>query len=73
MCGLIDGLEAKGLVRRRPHEHDGRRVLVTLSPDGTGLLETHRDRYRAGLEALLGDLTPSERDQLSRLLRRVGP
>lgn len=72
VCGLIDGLETKGLVRRRPHQHDGRRVLVTLSAGGSALLDSHRDQYEAGLDTLLGDLTPSEREELSRLLERIG-
>lgn len=72
VCGLIDGLEAKGLVTRRPHEHDGRRVLVTLSADGGELLDRHRDPYEASLDALLADLTPSERTDLAHLLERIG-
>jgi DNA-binding MarR family transcriptional regulator len=71
VCGLIDGLQAKSLVERRPHQHDGRRVLVTLSAGGADLLDTHRDRYERGLNALVADLGRAERDELSRLLDRI--
>jgi len=38
---LVDGLEATGFVRRAPHPHDRRAVLVTLT-----------DRGRAAMEAM---------------------
>jgi DNA-binding MarR family transcriptional regulator len=72
MCGLIDGLQAKGLVTRAPHHHDGRRVLVGLSAAGQRLLDGHRARYDATLDALLTDLASSDRQRLLRLLQRIG-
>ncbi|HSJ47092.1 MAG TPA: hypothetical protein VK923_20665 [Euzebyales bacterium] len=38
VCGLIDGLEAKGLVGRAPLRHERRRVLVRLTVRGSDLL-----------------------------------
>jgi DNA-binding MarR family transcriptional regulator len=73
MCGLIDGLQAKGLVTRAPHGRDGRRVLVTLSASGRQLLDDHRAAYDAMLDTLLGDLTDSDCHQLVDLLQRIGP
>jgi DNA-binding MarR family transcriptional regulator len=72
MCGLIDGLQNKGLVARTPHGRDGRRVLVELSTAGRHLLEEHRATYDAVLDALLDDLRDSDREQLVGLLRRIG-
>lgn len=72
MCGLIDGLEAKGLVGRAPHHHDGRRVLVSLSPSGRKLVEDHRAAYDAMLDRLLDDLTGDDRQCLMGLLQRIG-
>ena len=73
MCGLIDGLQAKGLVARLPHSHDGRRVLVELSAAGRRLLDQHRGAYDAMLDTLLHDLGASDRQRLVGLLQRVGP
>jgi DNA-binding MarR family transcriptional regulator len=73
MCGLIDGLQAKGLVTRTPHQDDGRRVLVGLSTAGQQLLEEHRASYDATLDALLDDLADSDRQRLVGLLQRIAP
>lgn len=73
MCGLIDGLQAKELVTRMPHERDGRRVLVALSVAGQRLVDDHRNDYDDLLNALLHDLTNSERQRLVGLLERICP
>lgn len=73
MCGLIDGLQAKGLVTRSPHHEDGRRVLVGLSAAGQHLLDEYRASYDAMLDALLDDLAGSDRRRLVGLLQRIGP
>lgn len=72
MCGLIDGLQAKGLVTRTPHRRDGRRVLVALSVAGRRLVDAHRSDYDTTLDALLDNLTSNERQRLVGLLRRIG-
>jgi DNA-binding MarR family transcriptional regulator len=72
MCGLIDGLQAKGLVTRSPHQEDGRRVLVGLSAAGRQLLDEHRASYDAMLDDLLDDLVGSDRQRLVGLLQRIG-
>lgn len=72
ICGLIDGLETKGLVERTPHRRDGRRVLVRLTAAGHALLDRHVDDYRAALDTSLAPLDGAERGQLVTLLRRIG-
>src|SRR5919109_2711752 len=42
MTGLVNGLEADGLVRRRPHTKDGRAVVIEATPAGRQLLERAR-------------------------------
>ena len=46
MTRLVDGLEKRGWVTREKAEDDGRRVLVSLTPDGKvvapGTLDLHR-------------------------------
>lgn len=72
VCGLIDGLEAKGLVARTPHDHDRRRVLVRLTACGERLLDEQRVNYEASERALLRGLSVDEQRQLGRLLERIG-
>jgi DNA-binding MarR family transcriptional regulator len=71
MVGLVDGLEGKGLVVRRPDPADRRRNVVALTPTGRTLLD---EATRASDEAearLLAVLDPAERDDLREMLRRV--
>ena len=44
MTGIVNGLERGGLVRRRPHERDGRAVLIEATTAGRRLLERARAR-----------------------------
>jgi DNA-binding MarR family transcriptional regulator len=44
MTGIVNGLEAEGLVRRRPHTRDGRAVLIEATAKGRRLLERARAR-----------------------------
>jgi DNA-binding MarR family transcriptional regulator len=39
LTGVVGTLEGRGLVRRRQHPADGRRVLLTLSPKARRLME----------------------------------
>ena len=50
--GLIDRLEALGLVARRPSPDDGRQALLALTP---------------GAEALLRELSATHREEIMRL------
>jgi MarR family transcriptional regulator, organic hydroperoxide resistance regulator len=45
VTGIVDRLEARGLVERRPHEHDRRVKHVVLTPQG----EAVQQRVRAGM------------------------
>lgn len=71
MVALIDGLEAKGLVARRPDAGDRRRNVVELTGDGQATLVR---AVRASDEAerqLLAVLDDAESAQLRELLTRV--
>lgn len=72
VCGLIDGLEDKGLVARGPHDRDGRRVIVRLTERGHDVLTAHGAQYEAELEPLIAQLSTSERGHLAALLDRIG-
>ena len=71
MVGLVDGLEAKGLVARRADAGDRRRNVVELTGDGqTTLVQAVRASDEAERQ-LLADLDDAESAQLRTLLTRV--
>lgn len=72
MSGLIDRLEAKALVARRPHARDGRRILVSLTDAGTALLDERGATFESMLQGLFANLTHADQQQLLRLLQRTG-
>jgi DNA-binding MarR family transcriptional regulator len=72
VCGLIVGLQAKGLVSREPHDHDGRRVIVRLTAAGAALLSRSGAAYEASQRALLAGLSVAEQRALADLVDRVG-
>jgi DNA-binding MarR family transcriptional regulator len=71
ITGLLDTLQAKGLVTREPHSADGRRVLVELTGSAHELLRAHVDDHYAEQERTFGDLSPDELATLVTLLRKV--
>ncbi|MDP9406220.1 MAG: MarR family transcriptional regulator [Actinomycetota bacterium] len=71
ITGLLDTLSTKGLIIRRPHGGDRRRVLVALTADGLALLHATFDEHYRRLNELFADLSADDRAQLVGLLRRV--
>jgi DNA-binding MarR family transcriptional regulator len=71
LVGLLDELEAGGLIERRRDTTDRRRHLVVMTPSGRKGLERMR-RLSAQLEAeFLAPLSDDERRQLHALLLKV--
>jgi DNA-binding MarR family transcriptional regulator len=66
MTGIVNGLAADGLVRRRPHAEDGRAVLVEPTPTGRRLLQRARARRIDHVAEKLGDLSGPELELLRR-------
>jgi DNA-binding MarR family transcriptional regulator len=66
MTRTINCLEEGGYVVRRPHETDGRQVLVALTELGQETLLADRDRRDAWLAVRLSELSKEERDALRR-------
>ena len=64
MTRKITFLEEGGYVARRPHETDGRVVVVTLTELGRERVVADRRRRDEWLARQLRDLTPAERDVL---------
>lgn len=66
----IDRLEANGLVRRIPHEHDRRRTLAEITDEGRDLVErATKDLVEARFA--VGDLPDADARGLTDLLRRL--
>jgi DNA-binding MarR family transcriptional regulator len=67
---IIQRLAAQGLVDRSPNPADGRGTLATITPSGREVMErATRDLVESGFG--LGALSPTELEQLFRLLRKV--
>jgi DNA-binding MarR family transcriptional regulator len=69
MTRTVNCLEEGGYVARRPHETDGRQVLVTLTESGRATVLADRARRDAWLAMRLRDLSPEDRA----VLRRAAP
>jgi DNA-binding MarR family transcriptional regulator len=69
MTRTVNCLEQSGDVVRRPHETDGRQVVVELSEQGRARVLADRDRRDAWLARRLKELTPDERA----ILRQAAP
>ncbi len=64
MTRTVNCLQESGDVVRRPHETDGRQVVVELTDTGRARVAADRDRRDAWLARRLVDLTPEERATL---------
>ena len=69
MTRTVNCLEEGGHVSRRPHDTDGRQVLVAISGHGTETLLADRARRDAWLATRLRELTADERA----ILRKAAP
>lgn len=65
---LVDRLESKGCVRRRPHDTDRRSINVELTDKGEALFEEHDRLHLQLTEELVGACPPEDREALLRCL-----
>ncbi|HEY2063205.1 MAG TPA: MarR family transcriptional regulator [Amycolatopsis sp.] len=64
---VVKDLVDAGLVRTAPHESDGRKVVLHITPDGRARLGSHRRARADRLAAAIDDaLDPAERTELVR-------
>jgi DNA-binding MarR family transcriptional regulator len=68
---VVDALEEKGLVTRSPDPGDRRATLVSLTDRGRALAEEVRRTRGVASEQLLERLTPTDREDLARILRKL--
>ena len=69
MTRTVNCLADGGYVVRRPHDTDGRQVVIALADKGAETLAADRKRRDAWLARSLRDLTPEERS----VLRQAAP
>jgi DNA-binding MarR family transcriptional regulator len=71
ITGLVDALEADGLVARTAHPSDRRSTLVALTEKGATLTQSLKRDQDQGAQYLLGDVTPAELTTFSRVVDRL--
>ena len=71
LSGMLNTLERSGLVARRRHSEDGRKVVVALEEPGAELIERLFPKFNAKEAEMTAALAPDETRELARLLRAV--
>jgi len=71
MTSLLDTLERRGMVRRRPHPSDRRRLLVELTDDGEALVDAFLPEIVAVQTALAAGLSEADRAAAVHLSERL--
>lgn len=69
--GVIDRLEARGLVQRNASKADRRVRRLTLTDTGQALLDAVMAPMQRAQDRMLAPLPPSERTQFMRMLRQL--
>jgi DNA-binding MarR family transcriptional regulator len=68
MTRVVNSLEARGYVARRPDPRDHRQCLVTLTDSGRQVLLANRRRRDEWLAVRIAGLDPAEREVLRRAI-----
>jgi DNA-binding MarR family transcriptional regulator len=71
MTNRLDKLESRGLVRRLPNPDDRRGLAVELTAEGKRLVDRVVPEHVANEREMLSVLSEREREQLSRLMRKL--
>ncbi len=71
LTGVVTTLERYGLVKRIPHDTDGRRKYVRLSRKGRGMIKRLFLRINDLEQRFTVELSRSEKEEISRLLRII--
>ncbi len=68
---VVDGLQERGLVERRPDPTDRRATLIALTEEGGKVAEAIRLARQAEAEAFFGTLSPADRAHLTRIVLKL--
>jgi len=71
MNGIVDRLEARGLVLRSRSEKDHRKVHLTITAEGTLLLSSVPELMRDSYSRAFGSLSVGEQELLTGLLVKL--
>lgn len=71
ITALVDGLEADGLLARRPHATDRRATVIELTERGSTVAAELRATHEAEMTELFRALSPADQAELLRLIRLV--
>lgn len=71
LTGVVKTLEGRGLVTRRSHEVDRRRVIVSATADGRSVVDAVMPSFNQHEALVTQDLSTSETKALARSLRTV--
>ncbi|MGW0250341.1 MarR family winged helix-turn-helix transcriptional regulator [Nocardia goodfellowii] len=71
IIGVLDELQHRGLIERRPDPADRRVNLVALTPAGRTVRDRAQREIQQGEETLLAQLTPADRKAFLRALRTL--
>ena len=72
MTYVLDQLQGKGYVKRRPCETDRRAIYAELTDEGQTLMERIFPLHAASLEEAESGLTPAEQEETIAMLKRLG-
>lgn len=71
VTSLLQGLEDRGYITRTPSPADSRVKLLSVTDEGSALIEGFDENMRAAQERFFSILDPDEREQLAALLTRI--
>jgi DNA-binding MarR family transcriptional regulator len=69
---VVDDLEVKGLVHRRPDPDDRRATLVGMTERGAEVMAAVRASRGSSAERMFDRLSPADRAELARILGELG-
>ena len=69
---VIDNLQKKGFVERRPCPKDRRRIYISLTPEGKDLINDIFPRHARSISDCMQVLTKQEQLQLGALCKKLG-
>ncbi|MEQ1882613.1 MAG: MarR family transcriptional regulator [Burkholderiales bacterium] len=71
LTGVLDRMEASGLVRRGATDADRRQVFVALTPQGTRVFERAFPAHINHIKPAFNSLSPRELEQMTLLLHKL--
>ena len=72
VTAMVDRLEAKGFMVRKPNPTDRRSVLLHLSPEGTDAMQWANDHFAAAAAALLQESSEGSIVNIAEFLEGIG-